>query len=82
MALKINASSAILIFCFLIIVIVILRVQALFRTGRLFIPCYPEQLSELDDARLSKSDWVVNVYMEEFCGKERCKVKWGNTYHR
>lgn len=78
---EIIASSAILILYFSLIAIIIIRVQALFRTGRLFIPCYPEQLSELDDARLSTSDWVMYVHMDEFCAKERCKAKWGNTYH-
>lgn len=66
----------------LIIIIIIFRVHALFRTRRLFIPYYPEQLSELDDARLSTSDWVMCVHMDEFCGKEWCTGNWGITYHR
>lgn len=82
MTLKINASSANLTFYFLILKIIIFRVQALLQTVRLFIPCYPEQLSELEDARLSTSDWVMHVLMDRFCRKEKCKVKWGKTYHR
>lgn len=64
------------------IITICFRVQTLFRTGRLFIPYYPEQLSELDDARLSTSDRVMHVHMDEYCRKEECKDNWGNTYHR